>query len=235
MKNYQKDKYRALKGCEKTLRKLAKEYDYKLPKIINKLNVYQKRLSNYIEKIQYKDYQGGTLEGKDLKLIMERTGVNKTQARNILKSSKKYAKALSDINKEGKLTYGNRVKANEANIQINNLISKGYTDYQTIISKMNNRTLANNGPQSLIDRLEDSISSTYLQEGISRMGLQNSYNEKELLKKFNKLSVYKKLTVNANLWAVFKDKYKEEDYWGTLDKELYLANLLDDALNEVIS
>ena len=135
-KNYQKDKYRALKGSEKTLRKIAKEYDYKLPKIINKLAAYQKRLSNYIEKLQYKNYYGETQEGKDLKIIMDRTGVNKTQARRILNSSKKYAKALSEINKEGKLTYGNKKEPNEANIQINNLISKGYTDYKTIIGKM---------------------------------------------------------------------------------------------------
>lgn len=235
MKNHQKDKYRALKGSEKTLRKLAKEYDYKLPKNINKLDVYQKRLSNYIEKLQYKNYYVETQEGKDLKLIMERTGVNKTQARRILNSSKKYAKALSEINKEGKLTYGNKKEPNETNVQINNLISKGYTDYRTIINIMNNRTLANNGAQSLLERLEDSISSNYLHEGIERMGLQNSYIEKNLLKKFNKLSMYKKLTVNANLWGVFKDKYKKEDYWGTLDKELYLANLLDEALNETTS
>ena len=238
MKNYQKDKYRALKGSENTLRKLAKEYDYKLPKNINKLDVYQKRLSNYIEKLQFKNYHEGTpdgiQEGKDLKLVMERTGVNKSQAMKILKSSKQYAKALSEISKEGKLTYGNKKKVNEANVQINNLISKGYTDYKTIITKMNDRTLANNGAEALLDRLKDSISSNYLQEGIERMGLQNSYKEKELLKKFNKLSMHKKLTINANLWEVFKDKYKKEDYWTTLDKELHLANLLDDALNDVI-
>ena len=176
------------------------------------MDVFNKRLSNYIEKLQYKNYYGETQEGKDLKLIMGRTGVNKTQANRILNSSKKYAKALSEINKEGKLTYGNKKQPNEANIQINNLISKGYTDYKAIISKMNNRTLANNGAKSLLERLEDSISSNYLQEGIGRMGLQNSYKEKDLLKKFNKLSLYKKLTVNANLWAVFKDKYMKEDY-----------------------
>lgn len=54
----QRDKQTAFKTKSvKTLRRLAKKYDYtSLPKNIKKVEFYAKRLGNYIEKIQYQDY-----------------------------------------------------------------------------------------------------------------------------------------------------------------------------------
>ena len=59
MKNYQKDKYQALKTTsENKLRALAKKYGYdKLPKKINNVSYYAKRLGNFIEELQYKTYE----------------------------------------------------------------------------------------------------------------------------------------------------------------------------------
>ena len=51
MKNYQKDKYQALKTTsEKTLRRLAKKYGFDLPKNIKNVAYYGKRLGIFIEK-----------------------------------------------------------------------------------------------------------------------------------------------------------------------------------------
>ena len=59
MKNYQKDKYQALRTkSERTLRNLAKKYGYdKLPKKMNNVGYYAKRLGDFIEKLQYKTYE----------------------------------------------------------------------------------------------------------------------------------------------------------------------------------
>ena len=56
---YQKDKYQALRTkSEKTLRRLAKMYGFdKLPKHINNVAYFGKRLGNFIEEKQYKTYK----------------------------------------------------------------------------------------------------------------------------------------------------------------------------------
>ena len=56
----QQDKYKALRTNNKTtLINIDKKYGYKIPKNINNIQTFKKRLSNFIEKIQFEDYEIG--------------------------------------------------------------------------------------------------------------------------------------------------------------------------------
>lgn len=89
MKNYQKDKYQALRTTsEKTLRNLAKKYGYdKLPKNINNVSYYAKRLGDFIEKQQYKTYQQD----------VEKRNKAKVNTKDYIK--KQYKQVLKELNK----------------------------------------------------------------------------------------------------------------------------------------
>ena len=54
----QTDKYKALRSKSKTtLTNLAKKYGYKTPKNIKNLESFGKKLGNFIEKVQFQNYQ----------------------------------------------------------------------------------------------------------------------------------------------------------------------------------
>lgn len=100
MLNYQKDKYLALRTkSEKTLRKLAKMYGYdKLPKKMNNVAYYGKRLSNFIEEKQYSNYQEGVKEKNKVRKSKQSKQPSLTQLiKEMKKTYKQYVNTLPDI------------------------------------------------------------------------------------------------------------------------------------------
>ena len=76
----QQDKYKALRSKNKTtLTNLAKKYGYNVPKNINNIESFGKRLSNFIEKIQFKDYEIGIPKVKTaidlIEALMKEAGI----------------------------------------------------------------------------------------------------------------------------------------------------------------
>ena len=97
--NYQKDKYQALRSkSEKTLRRLAKKYGYdKLPKKMNNVSYYAKRLSNYIEELQYKTYEQDVKKRNKAK--DETKSYIKQQYKQVLKELNNLLFKYKDLNK----------------------------------------------------------------------------------------------------------------------------------------
>lgn len=99
MKNYQKDKYQALKtNSENTLRKLAKKYNFDLPKNISNVGYYAKRLSNFIEKKQYATYEEDVKKRNKARKPKQPKQPNLSQLiKEMKKVYKQYINTLPDI------------------------------------------------------------------------------------------------------------------------------------------
>ena len=102
----QQDKYKALRSNNKTtLINLAKKYGYKVPKNLNNIESFGKRLSNFIEKIQFEDYETGIPKVKTpkglYKQYLNKSGLHDTtQARQNFKNIKEFTKVARQINRE---------------------------------------------------------------------------------------------------------------------------------------
>lgn len=86
MKNYQRDKYKAFRTKSvNTLKNLAKKYGYELPKNIKNVEYFAKRLGNYIENEQFKNYDAGIKSNPEKQVLDSYNRAKRNYLKNIPK------------------------------------------------------------------------------------------------------------------------------------------------------
>lgn len=208
----QQDKYKALRSKSKTtLTNLAKKYGYGVPKNINNLQSFGKRLSNFIEKIQYKDYQSGiskTISPKGLyKQYLNKSGLHDTsQSRQNFKDIQEFTKVAKQINRELKNDKLRIYLDNEEYENLKNIVGNKTTmkDFLNNISKQQLKY----SPKSKTEELLHRADSSYLEEIIKRNTIKISPKlVDKLLKDFNKKSFGERFAINTKLYKDFYSEY----------------------------
>ena len=234
MKNFQKDKYTALKTkSEKTLRRLAKMYGYdKLPKKINNISYYAKRLSNFIEEKQYSNYQEGVKEKKQnsssklYREFLKKSGLHDTtQAKQIYKDIKEFTKIAKAISKNiDKLDLDER-KLRE----LKNILKSG----TTVKEYLNNRhpQMLKYSPLEQTERLYNKINPHYADEILKRKNCSISATEyKDFLNMFDKLTIGQKMKFKSMLYSRY---YREYAYSKAFGEEVNSFEVLKRMIKEV--
>ena len=208
----QQDKYKALRTKSKTtLTNLAKKYGYNIPKNIKNLQSFGKRLSNYIEKIQYQDYQTGIPKVKTPKGLykeyLNKSGLHDTsQSRQNFKDIQEFTKIAKQINRELKNDNLRFYLDNEEYENIKNIVGNKTTtkDFLNNISKQQLKY----SPKSKTDELIHRADSSYLEEIIKRNTIKiPSKLVDKLLKDFNKKSFGERFAINTKLYKDFYSEY----------------------------
>lgn len=218
MRNYQRDKYTALRTkSEKTLKKLAKEYGYdKLPKHINNVAYYAKRLSNFIEEKQYSNYQEGVIKknsnsgSKLYKEFLKKSGLHDTtQAKQIYKDIKEFTKIAKAISKNI-----DNLDLDERKLrELKNILKSG----TTIKEYLNNRhpQMLKYSPLEQTERLYNKINPHYADEILKRKNCSISATEyKNFLNMFNKLTIGQKMKFNSMLYSRYYSEYEYSKAFG---------------------
>ena len=207
----QQDKYKALRSNSKTtLTNLAKKYGYGVPKNIKSLQSFGKRLSNYIEKLQYKDYQSGiskTTSPKGLyKQYLKKSGLHDTsQSRQNYKDIKEFTKVARKINRELQKDKLRLYIDNEDFENLKNIVGNK-TTIKDFLNNVPNQQLKYS-PNSKTQELIHKADSSYLEEIIKRNTVKISPKlVDKLIKDFNKKSFGKRFAINTKL---YKDYYAE--------------------------
>ena len=231
----QQDKYKALRSNNKTtLINLAKKYGYKIPKNINNIKFFGKRLSNFIEKIQYQDYELGIPKVKTpiglYKQYLNKSGLHDTsQAKQNFKDIKEFTKVARQINRE---------------LEKDNLIlyldKEEYENLKNIVgNKTTIKDFLNNvsehqlkySPNSKTEELLHKADSSYLEEIIKRNTIKISPDlVDKLLKDFNKKSFGKRFAINTRLYMDFYAEYRASKMQGNSFESYETLNKI---LNEV--
>ena len=208
----QQDKYKALRSNSKTtLTNLAKKYGYNIPKNIKKIESFGKRLSNYIEKIQYQDYQTGIPKVKTPKGLykeyLNKSGLHDTsQSRQNFKDIQEFTKVAKQINRELKNDNLRIYLDNEEYENLKNIVGNKTTtkDFLNNISKQQLKY----SPKSKTDELIHRADSSYLEEIIKRNTLKIPPKlVDKLLKDFNKKSFGERFAINTKLYKDFYSEY----------------------------
>lgn len=210
----QQDKYKALRTQSKTtLINLAKKYNFPIPKNLKSLTAFGKKLSNHIEKQQYKDYQTGVEEKNKrnptglYKDYLKKSGLHDTtQARQNYKDIKEFTKIAKQIDvqlkKSNVTSYINPSDLEE----LNNIVANKTTikNYLKIMAK---EMLRNSPSEDIVD-LVSKTDSTYLEEIIKRNTIGISEKQvSDLLGKFNKKNYGQRFAINVKLFADFYEEY----------------------------
>lgn len=234
MKNYQRDKYTALKTeSEKTLRKLAKEYGFdKLPKHINNVAYYGKRLSNFIEKQQYSNYQEGVNKknsnsgSKLYKEFLKKSGLhNTTQAKQIFKDIKEFTKIAKAISKNIDNLDLDVRKLRE----LKNILKSG----TTVKEYLNNRhqQMLKYSPSEQTEKLYNMINPHYVDEILKRKNSSISAPKyKDFLNMYDKLTIAQKMKFNNMLYSKY---YSEYEYSKAFGEEFNSFEVLKRMIKEV--
>lgn len=208
----QQDKYKALRSKSKTtLTNLAKKYGYGVPKNIKNLQSFGKKLSNFIEKIQYKDYQAGiskTISPKGLyKQYLNKSGLHDTsQSRQNFKDIQEFTKIAKQINRELKNDNLRIYLDNEEYENLKNIVGNKTTmkDFLNNIPNQQLKYSPNSKTQELIHRAD----SSYLEEIIKRNTIKISPKlVDKLLKDFSNKSFGKRFAINTKLYKDFYAEY----------------------------
>ena len=208
----QQDKYKALRSNSKTtLTNLAKKYGYSVPKNIKSLQSFGKRLSNFIEKIQYKDYQSGiskTISPKGLyKQYLKKSGLHDTtQSKQNFKDIQEFTKVAKQINRE--LQKGNlRLYLDDDDFEnLKNIVGNKTTvkDFLNNVSNQQLKYSPNTKTQELIHKAD----SSYLEEIIKRNTIKISPKlVDKLIKDFSKKSFGQRFAINTKLYKDFYAEY----------------------------
>ena len=176
----QTDKYKALRSKSKTtLTNLAKKYGYKTPKNIKNLESFGKKLGNFIEKVQYQNYQSGIPKVKTpkglYKQYLNKTGLHDTtQSRQNFKDIQEFTKVAKQINRELKNDNLRLYLDNEEYQNLKNIVSNKTTtkDFLNNISKEQLKY----SPKSKTEELLHKADSSYLEEIIKRNTIKISPN-----------------------------------------------------------
>ena len=215
----QTDKYKALRSTSKTtLTNLAKKYGYKVPKNINNINSFGKRLGNFIEKVQYQNYQSGipkvkTPKGLYKKYLNESGLHDTTQARQNFKDIKEFTKVARQINRELQNDNLRLYLDNEEYENLKNIVGNK-TTIKDFLNNVSNQQLKYS-PNSKTEELLHKADSSYLEEIIKRNTIKISPGlVDKLLKNFNKKSFGQRFAINTKLYKEFYSEYKVSKMLG---------------------
>lgn len=215
----QSDKYKALRSNNKTtLINLAKKYGYNVPKNINNIESFGKRLSNFIEKIQYQDYEKGIPKVKTpkglYKQYLNKSGLHdSSQARQNFQDIKEFTKIARQINRELQNDNLRLYLDNEEYENLKNIVGNKTTikDFLNNISKQQLKYSPNSKTEELLHKAD----SSYLEEIIKRNTIKISPNlVDKLLKDFNKKSFAQRFAINTKLYKEFYSEYKVSKMLG---------------------
>ena len=215
----QQDKYKALRSNNKaTLINLAKKYGYKVPKNINNIQSFGKRLSNFIEKIQFEDYETGIPKVKTpkglYKQYLNKSGLHDTtQARQNFKDIKEFTKVARQINRELQNDNLRLYLDNEEYENLKNIVGNKTTikDFLNNISKQQLKYSPNSKTEELLHKAD----SSYLEEIIKRNTIKISpVLVDKLLKDFNKKSFGQRFAINTRLYTDFYTEYRVSKMQG---------------------
>ena len=208
----QSDKYKALRSKSKTtLTNLAKKYGYKTPKNIKNLEAFGKKLGNFIEKVQYQNYQAGIPKVKTpkglYKQYLNKTGLHDTtQSRQNFKDIQEFTKVAKQINRELKNNNLRLYLDNEEYENLKNIVGNKTTtkDFLNNISKEQLKYSPKTKTEELLHRAD----SSYLEEIIKRNTIKISPKlVDKLLNDFNKKSFGQRFAINTKLYQEFYSEY----------------------------
>ena len=215
----QQDKYKALRSKSKsTLTNLAKKYGYNIPKNINNIEAFGKRLSNFIEKIQFKDYEKGISRVKSpkglYKQYLNKTGLHDTsQSRQNFKDIQEFTKVAKEINRELQNDNLRLYLDNEEYENLKNIVGNKTTmkDFLNNVPKYQLKYSPNSKTEELLHKADKS----YLEEIIKRNTIKISPGlVDKLLKDFNKKSFGQRFAINTKLYKEFYSEYKASKMQG---------------------
>ena len=215
----QQDKYKALRSNSKTtLTNLAKKYGYGVPKSIKNLQSFGKRLSNYIEKIQYKDYQSGiskTISPKGLyKEYLKKSGLHDTsQSKQIYKDIKEFTKLSRNLQKH--MDEIRLVMDSDRFAELKNIIGNKGTikDYVENTPKF----MLKYSPYEKIEEIAHKYSHKYVDEILIRKNCGLSEKEyNTFMKKFDSMPVYRRIQMNQIVYDKYYEEYEEMKQKGSV-------------------
>ena len=222
----QQDKYKALRSKSKTtLTNLAKKYGYNIPKNIKNLESFGKRLSNFIEKIQYQDYESGTPIGGQYKQYLKKSGLHDTtQSRQNFKDIKEFTKLAKEINRELNNPRTAQYLDNYDRRELMDLVGNKTTIKDFIDSVP--EEMLKYSPSSKIEELKKKTDESTLDEILKRTTDNLTPDQITKLKQsFNKKSYGQKFSINLRLMQEYYQEYtnrkmqgKEFDSYKTLTK-----------------
>lgn len=222
----QQDKYKALRSKSKTtLTNLAKKYGYNIPKNIKNLESFGKRLSNFIEKIQYQDYESGTPIGGQYKQYLKKSGLHDTtQSRQNFKDIKEFTKIAKEIKRELNNPRTAQYLDNYDRRELMDLVGNK-TTIKDFINSVPEEMLKYS-PSSKIEELKKKTDESTLEEILKRTTDNLTADQITKLKQsFNKKSYGQKFSINLRLMQEYYQEYtnrkmqgKEFDSYKTLTK-----------------
>lgn len=215
----QTDKYKALRTKSKTtLINLAKKYNFPVPKTLNSLSTFGKRLSNFIEKVQYQDYGSGIPEIKTptglYKQYLKASGLHDTsQARQNFSDIKEYSKIAKQINRElsnpRTIEYIDPLDLQELKDLVGNKT--------TVKDFINNvpKGMLKNSPSSKIEELKKKTDISTLDELIKRTTSDLSETQvKKLRDSFEGKSYGQRFAINQRLMSEYYQEYTNRKMQG---------------------
>ena len=222
----QQDKYKALRSKSKTtLTNLAKKYGFNIPKNIKNLESFGKRLSNFIEKIQYQDYESGTPIGGQYKQYLKKSGLHDTtQSRQNFKDIKEFTKIAKEINRELNNPRTAQYLDNYDRRELMDLVGNK-TTIKDFINSVPEEMLKYS-PSSKIEELKKKTDESTLDEILKRTTDNLTPDQITKLKQsFNKKNYGQKFSINLRLMQEYYQEYtnrkmqgKEFDSYKTLTK-----------------
>lgn len=214
----QTDKYKAFKtNNESVLRRLADKYGYnKLPKNIKNIKLYAHRLGNFIEKLQYENYDNplkvNTKPTGNYKKFLDISGLHDTtQSKQVFKDIEDFTKLAKNVKSHmGEI---GRALDTSDRIELNNLVT-GKTSVKEYL-KNTPKAMLKFSPYEKTESIKNLGDESYLNEVIKRKSLgltEKQYNK--LIKKFNSLSFHKRIQFNQTLNREYFLKYEESKMRG---------------------
>ena len=222
----QSDKYKALRSKSKTtLIKLAEKYGYNIPKTLNSLSTFGKRLSNFIEKQQYKNYSSGTGEYKK---YLKASGLHDTtQARQNFKDIKTHINVAKQIYKQLNNPKTLQYIDPDYRAELMDLVGNKTTlkDYLKSVPKEQLKFDPSHHVEDLIKKTTDDDIKELLKRTVDNV---SEKQVDDLLKSFNSKNYGQRFAINMKLNKQYYDEYKRMKAQGqNFDSYQVIKNIIE--------
>ena len=227
---YQQDKYKAFRSSsEKELRRLAKKYGYELPKNIKNVAYYGNRLGNFIQNIQFENYDQhkGVNAGLNTKELSLKKLTNKSN-----KETKEASMIIREINKQMHSVRKdiNRGLYNKFDLssELRNYLNLKFDTYEGYLKNATKYNL--NNPDKILGKIQEATSMEYVDKILNSINKNHDFVPQHLLDEFRanimKQSIGQRMVIANKFAEKFHLKYASEIDLNT-DLEVRKGMIMD--------